>query len=99
MHLSDLPEVMIPPEFEQALALQRAAYLADPSPSHAQRLADLSPALAIDASALPNSKDGNTVNFENEMMQLNQNTMAHTLETQLVSNALMRLKLAISGKP
>lgn len=41
MHLSDLSEVMIPPEFEQTLALQRAAYLADPSPSHAQRLADL----------------------------------------------------------
>ena len=41
MNLSDLPDVMIPPEFEQGLALQRAAYLADPSPSHAQRLADL----------------------------------------------------------
>lgn len=41
MHLSDLSEVMTPPKFEQALALQRAAYLAEPSPSHAQRLADL----------------------------------------------------------
>jgi coniferyl-aldehyde dehydrogenase len=41
MNLTDRPDVMIPPEFEQGLALQRAAYLADPSPSHTQRLADL----------------------------------------------------------
>jgi len=38
------------------------------------------------------------VNLENEMMQLNQNTLAHTLETQMVSSLLMRLKMAITGK-
>ena len=41
MNLNDLPPVLIPAEFEQCLASQRAAYLADPSPSHAQRVADL----------------------------------------------------------
>ena len=42
MNLTDPPaHLLIPPEFEEALALQRAAYLADPYPSHAQRVADL----------------------------------------------------------
>ena len=42
MNLTDPPvQVLIPPEFEQGLALQRQAYLADPNPSHAQRVSDL----------------------------------------------------------
>jgi hypothetical protein len=32
------------------------------------------------------------------MLQMNQNTVAHALETQLVSGALMRLRMAITGK-
>jgi len=60
---------------------------------------DRTPKLAADMSAVANSKDGNTVNFEHELMQLNQNTLAHALETQLVTGSLLRLKLAISGKP
>ncbi|HLP76564.1 MAG TPA: flagellar basal body rod protein FlgB [Candidatus Paceibacterota bacterium] len=73
--------------------LERACSAGD-----AQQLAGLKPQLAIDTTAVPNSKDGNTVNFENEMMQLNQNTTAHALETQLVSGALMKLRMAITGK-
>jgi len=41
MNLNDTPQTLIPAEFEQCLAQQRAAYLADPNPSHAQRVADL----------------------------------------------------------
>ena len=41
MNLSDVPQVLIPAEFEECLARQRAAYLADPNPSHAQRMSDL----------------------------------------------------------
>jgi flagellar basal-body rod protein FlgB len=62
------------------------------------QIAVLKPSLAIDPTAVANSRDGNSVNLENEMMQLNQNTMAHTLETQMVSGMLMRLKMAITGK-
>jgi hypothetical protein len=32
------------------------------------------------------------------MMQLNQNMLAHTLETQLVSASLLKLQMAITGK-
>ena len=62
------------------------------------QLTSLKPALAPDASAVPSSRDGNTVNFENEMLQLNQNTLAHAVEAQLISGSLLRLKLAITGK-
>jgi flagellar basal-body rod protein FlgB len=63
-----------------------------------QQIASLKPTLTEDTTAVANSQDGNTVNLENEMMQLNQNTMAHTLESQLLSNMLLRLKMAITGK-
>lgn len=65
---------------------------------NAQQIASLKPALAPDAAAMAQSRDGNTVNLESEMMQLNQNAVANTLETQLVSTMLYRLKLAITGK-
>ena len=64
----------------------------------ANQIASVKPALSPDANAVPMGRDGNTVNFENEMMQLNQNMLAHSLETQLISGALLKLKLAISGK-
>jgi coniferyl-aldehyde dehydrogenase len=42
MNLTDTPpQLLIPAEFEQCLARQRAAYLADPNPSYLQRVADL----------------------------------------------------------
>jgi flagellar basal-body rod protein FlgB len=73
--------------------LDRAVASGDP-----QQLASLKPSLAVDTNAVAMSQDGNTVNLENEMVQLNQNAMVHTLETQMVSTMLMRLKMAITGK-
>ncbi len=64
----------------------------------AKQLATLKPTLAQDPTAVPNSKDGNTVNLESEMMHLSQNSMAHTLETQMLSSMLYRIKMAITGK-
>ena len=64
----------------------------------AQEIAALKPGLAPDTTAVPNSRDGNTVNLENEMMQLNQNTLANAVESQVVSYSLMKLQLAITGK-
>lgn len=61
------------------------------------RSAALKPGLAVDTSAVVSSTDGNTVQLENELLQLNQNTLAHSLETQLVTGSLLRLRLAITG--
>jgi flagellar basal-body rod protein FlgB len=65
---------------------------------NANQIAALKPTLSVDATAVANSRDGNSVSLENEMMQLNQNAMTHTLETQMLSGMLMRLKMAITGK-
>ncbi len=73
--------------------LERACAARDP-----QAIAALRPALATDASAIASGPDGNTVNLESELIQMNKNNLAHALETQLVTGSLLRLKLAISGK-
>jgi flagellar basal-body rod protein FlgB len=61
-------------------------------------IASLQPALAVDNNAISGRADGNTVQLETEMLKLNQNTVENTLETQLVSGSLARLRLAITGK-
>jgi flagellar basal-body rod protein FlgB len=63
-----------------------------------QQLTSLQATLAPDPNAVPEGRDGNTVNLEQEMALMSQNTLIHSLETQLVSNSLMRLRMAISGK-
>lgn len=79
------------PSFQ--MELQRATAARDP-----QQIASLKPTLALDPTAVANSRDGNTVKLESELMQLHQNTVAHTLETQLITGTLTRLKLAITGR-
>jgi flagellar basal-body rod protein FlgB len=64
----------------------------------AGQLASLQPTLTPDATAVAAGLDGNTVNLEQEMALLNQNALVHTLETQMVSSRLMRLRMAITGK-
>jgi flagellar basal-body rod protein FlgB len=63
------------------------------------KIQSLQPALTVDATAVSNTKDGNTVQLEKELMKLNQNTIAHALETQLITGSLLRLRLAITGRP
>ena len=79
------------PSFENELA--HACSSGDP-----QQIAALKPTLAVDATALPGSLDGNTVHLESEMLQLNQASVTHALETQLVSGMLSRIDMAITGK-
>ncbi|MGC3960776.1 MAG: hypothetical protein QM813_23435 [Verrucomicrobiota bacterium] len=74
-------------ELKQALGSQDTA-----------AISNLQPSLTVDASAIANTKDGNTVQLENEMMKMNQNTISHALETQLITGQLLRLRLAITGR-
>jgi flagellar basal-body rod protein FlgB len=61
-------------------------------------IASLQPSLAVDTTAISGRSDGNTVQLETEMLKLNTNTVENTLETQLVSGSLAKLRLAITGK-
>ena len=63
------------------------------------RLASLQPQVAVDTQAIAQRRDGNTVQLENELVRLHQNTVAHTLHSQLITGALLRLRLAITGRP
>jgi flagellar basal-body rod protein FlgB len=58
----------------------------------------LQPSLTVDTNSISGRSDGNTVQLETEMLKLNENTVENTLETQLVSSSLARLRLAITGK-
>ncbi len=73
-------------------SLQQAIAAGDP-----ERVAGLQPQLAVDTTAVARNKDGNTVQLESELTHLNQNTLEHSLETQLVSTSLLRLRQAITG--
>ena len=73
--------------------LQRAM-----STQNAAAIQQLKPSLTVDAKAVAANRDGNSVQLETELMELSQNTLAHTLETQLVTSQLLRLRLAITGR-
>jgi flagellar basal-body rod protein FlgB len=62
------------------------------------QIAALNPTLATDPNAVSSSLDGNTVHLESELMQMNENGVAHSLETQLVSGMFQRMQMAITGK-
>ena len=62
------------------------------------QISALKPQLSVDTAAPGSGPDGNNVSLENELIKMNQNTLTHTLETQLVTDELMKLKMAITGK-
>lgn len=64
----------------------------------AEQIDSLKPTLAADPNAVIANRDGNTVQLETELMHLTQNSMAHQLETQLVTGTLLKLRLAITGR-
>ena len=73
--------------------LERACAARDP-----QRIAALKPQLAVDPNAVAVSPDGNTVNLESELLEMNKNSLANTLQTQLITTDFYRLRMAITGK-
>jgi flagellar basal-body rod protein FlgB len=82
----------VAPAFEQQL--QRAVAQGKPAV-----VAAMEPTLAIDPTAVANRRDGNTVDLENEMYQMYRNSLEHALETQLVSGHLLKMRMAITGRP
>ena len=82
--------VDLAPSFEKEL--ERAS-----SSGNAQQISSLSPSLAVDPTSKAASKDGNTVHLEQELMRMNQNAMTHSLETQMISGMLAKMRLAITG--
>jgi flagellar basal-body rod protein FlgB len=61
-------------------------------------LRGLQPKLEVDQTAVASKRDGNTVRIEDELLALSTNHMEHSLETQLVSGVLLKIRMAITGK-
>lgn len=61
-----------------------------------EQLASLQPSLEVDPTAVA-GRDGNSVQLESELLNLQQNTLNHNVSAQLLSSSLLRLQLAITG--
>jgi flagellar basal-body rod protein FlgB len=66
---------------------------------NAEKVNNLQPRLEIDANAVATNRDGNTVQLETELMNLQQNFLQHGMETRLITYNLLRLRSAILGQP
>jgi flagellar basal-body rod protein FlgB len=56
------------------------------------------PQLTVDPMARTVRPDGNSVELEHELMAMNRNAVEHDFLSEIVSNNLKRLKLAITGR-
>jgi flagellar basal-body rod protein FlgB len=63
-----------------------------------EQIAAVQPQLMVDTQAQSSRADGNTVQLETELLNMNQNMVEHALETQLVTNQLAKMRMAITGK-
>lgn len=61
-------------------------------------IARIAPKIVLDKNAPAPNRDGNTVQLDNELLNLQQNTIAHTMQTQFITSSLMKLKSAIQGR-
>lgn len=57
------------------------------------------PRLVEDASARSLRPDGNTVELEGELLELNRNALEHEFLSDIVSSNLKQLRMAITGRP
>lgn len=64
----------------------------------ARQVAQLRPTVTEDPKALALRPDGNTVDLEGEMVRMYRASMEHALETQLVTSALAKMRMAITGR-
>ncbi len=83
--------VDVAPSF--ASELRQAVASRDPN-----QISQAMPQLAVDTTAISSRSDGNTVDLESELLKMNQNTLEHHLETQILTGAMLKLRLAITGR-
>lgn len=82
----------VAPDFSVQLKAQMAAGKFNPA------AAALQPQLAEDVTARSVRPDGNSIEIERELLALNRNIVEHDFLTEIVSNNLKQLRLAISGR-
>jgi len=63
------------------------------------QMVSLRPEINVDSTITTANPNGNNVQLEHELTELNKNFLAHSLETHLITGNLLRLRLAITGRP
>jgi len=58
----------------------------------------MTPTIGVDTTATASRRDGNTVDLEKELVHLNRNGVEHAVESHVVTGALLKLRLAITGR-
>ena len=81
-------------DFAQQL---RASYAAGGRPAASND--SLQPSLVEDKDARSVSPDGNNVGMERELLAMNQNSVEYGFESEVVSQNIKQLKIAITGQP
>lgn len=84
--------VDLAPDFAQQL---KASYLAGESPANYT----LQPKLVEDSMARSVRPDGNNVGLEKELLAMDRNTVDFDFESEVVTQNIKQLKIAISGNP
>jgi flagellar basal-body rod protein FlgB len=83
----------VAPDFAQQL---KASYVAGrPLGGHE----GLQPLLVEDKDARSVSPDGNNVGMERELLAMNQNSVEYGFESEVVSQNIKQLRIAINGQP
>lgn len=82
----------IAPDFASELRSRLAA-------GDASAALQLRPHLAEDPAARALRPDGNTVELDRELLEMNRNQVEHEFLTELVSRNIKQLRLAITGRP
>jgi flagellar basal-body rod protein FlgB len=62
------------------------------------QISSLSPKIVLDRNANSANRDGNTVQLDKELIALQENSMAHNMQTQFITGRFMKLKSAITGR-
>jgi flagellar basal-body rod protein FlgB len=61
-------------------------------------IARLEPRIVLDKNAPAPNRDGNTVQLDAELLNLQQNTVSHMMQTQFVTGTFSKLRSAIQGR-
>lgn len=64
----------------------------------ASEAADLKPTLVEDATARSVRPDGNTIEIERELLEMNRNAVEFDYLTEIVSRNIKQMKMAITGR-
>lgn len=62
------------------------------------QLNTLKPTLEIDQTSNASGLDGNTVNLEDELLKMSQNTLSHSFQVKMISDSFGDLRTAITGR-